>query len=126
MIGHNRGMTAIVNANIQFSIKNVGLFKFFETYQSHKFYLYYYQYKPALRLVLDKSKGGAQQFIGLTELRNWPTIVCSLEEQNEIVNILDEQFGVVDRLNEIIDASLIQVEALRQCILKWAFEGSLV
>jgi type I restriction enzyme, S subunit len=125
MIGHNRGMTAIVDTDSVFSIKNVGLFKFYPDLQYMKFSFYYYQSKTGLNLVLKKSKGGAQPFIGLTELRNWPVVVCSLEEQQQIVQEIESRLSVCDKIEETINDSLKQGEALRQSILKKAFEGKL-
>jgi type I restriction enzyme S subunit len=126
MIGHNRGMTAIVNTHRIFSIKNVGLFKFNHLLQLNKFSFYYYQSKVGLNLLLKKSKGGAQPFIGLTELRNWPVIVCALEEQTQIVQEIEKRLSVADKMEESIQQSLLQAESLRQSILKKAFEGGLV
>jgi type I restriction enzyme S subunit len=126
MIGHNRGMTAIVETDKIFSIKNVGLFKFLPHFQANKFSFYYYQSRVGLNIVLKKSKGGAQPFIGLTELRNWPVVVCSFEEQNEIVQEIESRLSVADKMEESITQSLQQAEVLRQSILKKAFEGRLV
>lgn len=126
MIGHNRGMTAIVETDRVFSIKNVGLFKLLPHLQLNKFSFYYYQSRVGLNIVLRKSKGGAQPFIGLTELRNWPVVVCSFEEQTQIVLEIESRLSVADKLEESINNSLQQAEALRQSILKKAFEGKLV
>jgi type I restriction enzyme S subunit len=126
MIGAGRGECCIVNTNRIFSIKNVGLFKFFNELQSNLFYLYFFKSTSGLNLVLKNSKGGAQPFIGLTELRNWPLPVCSLEEQAEVANLLESQFSVIDNLEQTIESGLLKSEALRQSILKKAFEGKLV
>lgn len=126
MIGHNRGMSVIVDTDRVFSIKNVGLFKFNHKYQLNKFSYYFYQSKVALNIILKKSKGGAQPFIGLTELRNWPVVVCSLEEQHQIVEEIESRLSVADKMEQSIQESLLKAEALRQSILKKAFSGELV
>lgn len=126
MIGHYRGMTAIVDNVTVFSIKNVGLFKFNDKYQYNKFSYYFYNSRVGLNIILKKSKGGAQPFIGLTELRKWPVIVCSLEEQHCIVEEIESRLSVADKMEESIAQSLQQAEALRQSILKKAFSGELV
>lgn len=126
MIGHNRGMSAIVENDKIFSIKNVGLFKFNSKLQYNKFSYYYYQSQVGLNIVLKKSKGGAQPFIGLTELRNWPVVVCSIEEQHQIVLEIESRLSVADKMEESISQSLQQAEVLRQSILKKAFSGELV
>jgi len=126
MIGHGRGQCCVVDTDLVFSIKNVGLFKFFDQFQSNKFLCYYYQSKIGLDLVLAKSKGGAQPFIGLTELRSWPVPVCSLEEQMEIVQELESKLSEADQLDQTLATALQQADALRQSILKKAFCGQLV
>ena len=52
--------------------------------------------------------------------------VCSLEEQQRIVEEIESRLSVCDKLEETINASLKQAEALRQSILKQAFEGKLI
>lgn len=126
MIGHGRGQCCVVDIDLVFSIKNVGLFKFFDQIQSNKFLCYYYQSKIGLDLVLAKSKGGAQPFIGLTELRNWPVPVCSFEEQLKITQELESKLSEADQLDQTITTALQQADALRQSILKKAFSGQLV
>ncbi len=126
MIGHNRGMTAIVDTDEIFSIKNVGLFKFLNSLHSTKFSFYYYQSRIGLNIVLKKSKGGAQPFIGLSELRNWPVPVCGLDEQNQIIQEIETRISVAAKMEQGINQSLQQADALRQSILKNAFEGNLI
>jgi type I restriction enzyme, S subunit len=50
----------------------------------------------------------------------------SIEEQQEIVKEIETRFSVADKLAESIDESLLKAEALRQSILKKAFEGELL
>lgn len=126
MIGHGRGNCCIVKTDKVFSIKNVGLFKFFKNLQSNKFSLHYYQSTLGFNLILKSSKGGAQPFIGLTELRNWAVPVCSLQEQTQIVQEIESRLSVCDKMEQSITESIEKAEALRQSILKKAFEGKLL
>lgn len=126
MIGHGRGNCCIVNTDKIFSIKNVGLFKFFKSIQNNKYCLHYYQSTLGLNLALKKSKGGAQPFIGLTELRNWPIPICSLEEQHQIVQEIENRLSVCDKVEESIKDSLQKSNSLRHSILKKAFDGKLL
>lgn len=50
----------------------------------------------------------------------------TLEEQHHIVSEIEKRLSVADKLEESITTSLQQAEALRQSILKKAFEGKLV
>ena len=52
--------------------------------------------------------------------------IPSLEEQEEITNILESRFSICEVLENTISESLLKSEALRQAILKKAFEGKLV
>jgi type I restriction enzyme, S subunit len=51
---------------------------------------------------------------------------CSIDEQNNIVQEIESRLSVADKMEESIAQSLQQAEALRQSILKKAFEGRLV
>lgn len=50
----------------------------------------------------------------------------ALGEQQTIVSHIESRFSACDKLEEAIDQGLAQAEALRQSILKRAFEGKLV
>ncbi len=50
---------------------------------------------------------------------------CSEDEQKYIVQEIESRLSVADKLEQNIDESLQKAEALRQSILKKAFEGEL-
>ncbi|MBD2162621.1 restriction endonuclease subunit S [Limnothrix sp. FACHB-1083] len=52
--------------------------------------------------------------------------ICSLAEQNKIVEEIESRLSICDSLETTITENLQQAEALRQSILKQAFEGKLV
>ena len=58
-------------------------------------------------------------------LMNAPIKICSLKEQQLIVDELESKLTVCDNIEETITQSLQQAETLRQSILKKAFEGKL-
>lgn len=126
MIGANRGMSAIVRTKEKFSIKNVGLVKTNESKFLAKYLDYFFKSEIGQRTILSQSKGGAQQFIGLTELRNWSIPFQPLNQQLKIVSEIEKRFSEADNLEKAIDESLAKAETLRQSILKQAFEGKLV
>lgn len=64
--------------------------------------------------------------VGIKALTD-PIVVCpSLEEQKNIVMTLDECMSTCDSIEKTVDTALQQAEALRQSILKKAFEGRLI
>lgn len=71
------------------------------------------------------SKGGAQEFIGLTELRNFPIILAPLSEQKSIVAKLDALSTETKKLEAIYNQKLTNLEELKSSILQKAFNGEL-
>ena len=126
MIGVNRGQSCIINTDAIFSIKNVGLFKPNHSLTNSKFMHLYFSSVLGQRLILRTSKGGAQPFIGLTELRAWPLLLLPLAEQNEIVSEVERRFSVIEELENQVAADLQRAERFRQSIMHRAFEGKLV
>lgn len=59
-------------------------------------------------------------------LHNLPIQVIPLGEQHQIVLEIESRLSVADKLEETISESLKKAEALRQSILKKAFEGKLL
>ena len=51
--------------------------------------------------------------------------VDSLEKQNEIATEIENRMSVFDYIEQTVNSALLKVEALRQSILKNAFEGEL-
>lgn len=79
------------------------------------------------KFVRSKIKTTAGQTgIAGEEIKQIPIPMCSLREQAEIIQEIESRLIVCDKLEETITANLHQAEALRQSILKKAFEGKLV
>jgi type I restriction enzyme S subunit len=84
------GNSAIVNTNIEFSIKNVALFKTSESLKINtKFLFYFLESELNMNQFYLESKGGVQTFLSLTVLRNLKIILPPKDEQDEIVILLD-------------------------------------
>lgn len=65
----------------------------------------------------------AQKNINLTTLENLVIPYCNLDEQLFIVQSIESRLSVCDSIEQTVEAALAQAEALRQSILKKAFEG---
>ncbi len=121
MIGANRGMSCIVDTREIFSIKNVGLIKNNKNVNIR--YLLFYLHSPAANAyVLDNSNGGAQEFIGLKGLRNFPIQLPSLAVQQRIVERLDSISENVRKYEEIQRKIIAECDALKQALLRQVFE----
>lgn len=80
-------------------------------------------------IVLDQikelCKGSTRDFLNQTILKQIIFPVPSVERQAEIVSIIEARMSVCDSIELTVDTALQQAEAMRQSILKNAFEGSL-
>lgn len=72
-----------------------------------------------------KTDGVNQSNINSQKLYSYPFPLCSLREQGRIVFELESRLSVCDSIEQTVDTALTQAEALRQSILKEAFEGRL-
>lgn len=124
MIGANRGMACIVNDNRIFSIKNVCLVKK-NNALDQRFLLYFLKSPQAKHYVKSESKGGAQEFISLTELRKFPIPLPSLNNQKIIVAKLDTISVENQRLETLYQQKLTTLEELKKSLLHQAFTGQL-
>jgi type I restriction enzyme S subunit len=91
-------------------------------------YLLYILESQNLRIQIElkaKSTSGVNN-INSGELSSLIIPLCSKNEQVRITDELESQFSVIDNLERSIESSLQKSEALRQSILKKAFEGKLV
>jgi type I restriction enzyme, S subunit len=81
--------------------------------------LFYYPFLPIVTGTTGRKK------LTKNALINAPIAICSLEEQHAIVQEIECRLSVAEKIEETITTSLQQAQALRQGILKKAFEGKL-
>ena len=70
--------------------------------------------------------GVGNQDLGLTRMINIILAVCSINEQEKVIDVVDDRLSVIDQLEKTVDEALQTSEALRQSLLKKAFSGQLV
>lgn len=85
---------------------------------------------PRFLKIIDKCKtGGSDSGLNLTQTR-FTSIEIPLpkdiDEQKRIISEIESRLSVCDKIEETIESSLQQAEALRLSIIKKAFEGKLV
>lgn len=124
MIGANRGMACFVDDERTFSIKNVGLVKQSPSV-NQQFLLYFLKSPQAARYVQGASKGGAQEFVGLTELRKFPVPLPSLERQKAFAETFESLRNETQRLARTYEQKIAELEALKKSLLHQAFSGNL-
>jgi type I restriction enzyme S subunit len=89
-----------------------------------KFIDYFFQ--SAKRKISSWAPATAQKNINLTILENLVIPFTSIQEQKQVVQEIETRLSVCDKIEETITESLEKAEALRQGILKKAFEGKLL
>ena len=90
-------------------------------------YLYYALMEPGVYLqAVKKATGTAQKTVGLTVLRKISVPYAeNIEQQQQIVFEIESRLSVCDSIEQTVDKALQQAKAMRQSILKQAFEGRL-
>ncbi|EGR4187214.1 restriction endonuclease subunit S [Vibrio sp. H11] len=104
MIG-SIGNPVIVDTDIEFSIKNVGLFKYYNPKDSSPNFLNYFL-KYAAEIMKKQSTGGVQPFVSLGKLRGFVMPIPPISEQHRIVAKVDELMALCDQLEQRTEASI--------------------
>ena len=86
---------------------------------------YILHHRDFVRFANHKTSGDRPR-ISFEEIADYPVNVCKPAEQQQIVSEIESRLSICDKIEESISTSLQQAEALRQSILKKAFEGKLV
>lgn len=90
-------------------------------------FIYYFLIGPiGRRLIKLFDNGTAQPNLSAKSLSMFIIPTPSCKEQNTVVQEIESRLSVCDKIEESIEQGLRQAEALRQSILKRAFEGKLV
>lgn len=77
------------------------------------------------KLVAEKKRGVAQSHLNVGGYSKMEIPVPNLNKQREIVQAIEERLSVYEDIEKTVNTALTQAEALRQSILKQAFEGRL-
>lgn len=89
-------------------------------------YLMHYLNSPMVTNHVIATKGGTgSPHINVGDIKEFKIPIPSLEEQLNIVRQIEEQLSSCDNVEKTVDAILAQADAMRQSILKQAFEGTL-
>lgn len=90
------------------------------------FYCFVLRSHTAKNYLENASIGTTMRNLNEDILNNIPVQLCQLAEQLEIVQEIESRLSICDSLEATITENLQRSEALRQSILKRAFEGKLV
>lgn len=89
-------------------------------------FLAQYTNSPMGRAIVKKNeRGAAQGHLNVSAYANLPIGVPDLQEQEKLVKQISDRLSVCDSIEKTVDTALAQADAMRQSILKQAFEGAL-
>lgn len=91
----------------------------------NKYLMYYLNSPKARTLVIENIGGTASPHINVGDIKQFTIPVVPLIQQQSIVSEIESRLSVCNNIEKTVDTALQQAEALRQSILKKAFEGRL-
>jgi restriction endonuclease S subunit len=126
LVGASIGRAAIFTLDRLANINQaVAIIRLKET-MSAQFLNYYLNSEIAKQDYLNKRVDVARANLSLKDVNELRIPVCTIGEQKQIVQEIESRLSVCDKVEQIIAESLEKAEALRQSILKKAFEGRLL
>lgn len=89
-------------------------------------FLAQYTNSPMGRAIAKKNeRGAAQGHLNVSAYANLSIGVPDLQEQEKLVKQISDRLSVCDSIEKTVDTALAQADAMRQSILKQAFEGKI-
>lgn len=90
-----------------------------------RFMAWYLRSEYGQKDLLKNKRGGGKLGLGLDDIRDTPVPIVDDITAKEIVDKVEEQLSVCDSIEKTVDTALTQADAMRQSILKQAFEGKI-
>lgn len=120
------GSIALIPEEIEEAYINqhIAMIRFYNSNQG-EFMAWYLKSDLGQKDLLKNKRGGGKLGLGLDDIRDTPVPVVSDSVAMEVVNDIDSKLSVCDSIEQTVDFALQQAEALRQSILKKAFEGDI-
>lgn len=88
-----------------------------------RFMAWYLRSEYGQKDLLKNKRDGGKLGLGLDDIRDTPVPIVDDITATEIVDKVEEQLSVCDSIEKTVDTALAQADAMRQSILKQAFEG---
>lgn len=101
--------------------QHIALVRFQNSAQG-RFMAWYLRSEYGQKDLLKNKRGGGKLGLGLDDIRDTPVPIVDDITAKEIVDKVEEQLSVCDSIEKTVDTALAQADAMRQSILKQAFE----
>ncbi len=95
----------------------------FKNPEQGKFMAWYLRSDLGQKDLLKNKRGAGKLGLGLDDIRDTQVPIVNNEQSKKIVSTIESRLSVCDSIEQTIDTALKQSEAMRQSILKQAFEG---
>mgnify|MGYP000523678005 CR=1 FL=1 len=102
--------------------QHIALVRFQNSAQG-RFMAWYLRSEYGQKDLLKNKRGGGKLGLGLDDIRDTPVPIVDDNTAKEIVDKVEEQLSVCNSIEKTVDTALTQADAMRQSILKQAFEG---
>ena len=89
------------------------------------FFKYYFESAYLKSLYKKKAHGATMDVLNMGMIKELPFPLCDIQEQGQVIKEIESRLSVCDSIEQTVDTALQQAEAMRQSILKDAFEGAL-
>ena len=121
------GRNILIDFDREFLVSySCAIIKNITSLMSSKFALYY-SLSPVIKKEIKRyTVETTQANIGIASIENFVFPLCSTQEQTQIVQEIESRLSVCDKVEQSINENIEKAEALRQSILKKAFEGKLL
>lgn len=105
--------------------QHIALVRFQNSAQG-RFMAWYLRSEYGQKDLLKNKRGGGKLGLGLDDIRDTPVPIVDDVTAKETVDKIEEQLSVCNSIEKTVDTALAQTDAMRQSILKQAFnEGSI-
>lgn len=121
------GSIALIPENIEEAYINqhIALVRFTNPTQG-EYMAWYLKSEWGQKDLLKNKRGGGKLGLGLDDIRNTPVPVVSDEIARKTLEKIESRLSVCESIEQTVDTALAQADAMRQSILKQAFEGGYV
>ena len=120
------GSIALIPKNIDEAYINqhIAMIRFVNPSQG-EFMAWYLRSEWGQKDLLKNKRGGGKLGLGLDDIRDTLVPVVSDEVAQQIIAFIDDRLSICNSIEQTVDTALQQAAAMRQSILKQAFEGGL-
>lgn len=89
------------------------------------YFKYYFESGYLRSKYKEKAHGATMDVLNMGMIKELPFSWCPIDEQRQVIVEIESRMSTCDSIEQTVNAALTQAEAMRQSILKEAFEGRL-